>query len=488
MRTDSRIVRQPSSFWQYLSFGLQSTAPSLSQRLNYAMKSLFPGHFPPNISFEEILPKAVIVFDTNVLINLYGFGPRTRASTFEALRKVAAQCWLPYQVALEFHRTRIGRVERGLRNHDDAVKQMESLISDFVTTVESQDVLKHDPQAARRVATLKRNATSLVSYARQARTQLPQSSSEDPVLEFVAEIFHGRVGAFPDQDKVEIINKEGTRRFASKHPPGFTDEKEKEKIKYMDRGTTYEAKFGDLYIWKQILEHVASDKEHKHLIFVTDEEKPDWWAKSGSSTIGPAPALSQELALHAEGWSLRMYRSPRFFKHLAKAVGTELSEEQLAEINEASLTTNRGNPNDSPSSQGYFEIFNPSENEAIYAAYIRWLRWAHGKPDAAVTWDPLPHGGIRYRIGGFLYFVFPVAAWSVLHESDLSELVRICISSLGDDKSTWVLALDTTNGDLSSRTHLITTTKIIKKDNFPSFHSIFVTHFDGNHINATRVS
>ena len=322
------------------------------------MKSKFPGHYSPAISFDAALQDALVVFDTNVLLNFYELGPTTRAKFFETLLKIKDRCWLPYHVALEFHRNRVGRVEEALKNHATAIKRVRGLVGDITLDIEKQDVLKNSAETSTLIEAFKNAAHDLVTHAEEAAKQLPQRSSEDPVNEFLAELFDERVGSPPTQEIIDAWNKEGQRRFEHKHPPGFTDAKDKASEKFMDRDIAYLGMYGDLYIWKQILNHINSVPNNKFLIFVTDERKPDWWAKNGDKILGPAPQLSQELALSAPGWNLRMYRSPPFFEQLFPALGSKLSAEEIEEMQEAS-------------SSSWTHAFNIAFNETFKAKSVR---------------------------------------------------------------------------------------------------------------------
>ncbi len=299
------------------------------------MKTLFPGYYHPAITFKDALPDALIVFDTNVLLNFYEWGPTTRNNSFKILKQVKTSCWLPYHVALEFHRNRTGRVEHTLKKHKDAVKRMKNGITEIIQSVNAQDVLKQNPATATYITNLQAAGDSLVEHAENALKELPQQSSEDPVNGFLAELLDGRVGKFPNQEYVNAVNAEGKKRIENKHPPGVTDAN-KEGFHYMDRDVVYSGVYGDLYIWKQLLDFVPTVEGKSHLIFVTDERKKDWWAKGEENRSSPAPELVQELALNAPGWRLWMFRSPDFFELLSAAMGAKLSAEDLAEIEEAS--------------------------------------------------------------------------------------------------------------------------------------------------------
>lgn len=300
------------------------------------MKKRFPGHYLPAAPFDEVLKEALVIFDTNVLLNFYDLGPSTRSRSFNTLREIKDRCWIPYHVALEFHRHRVGRVERAVKNHREAVKGVNKAIGDITQSIERQDVLKNDETTTRLVQDFKTAGKALVDHAENAASQLPQRSSEDPVNEYLAELFDDRVGPPPTQEDINSLNAQGQRRYDHGHPPGITDAAEKANQKFMDRDVIYSGKFGDLYIWMQMLEIAKAMEGKKHLIFVTDERKQDWWAKDGSNLLGPAPELVQELALIVPGWKLWMYGSPRFFELLSGTAAAKLSNEDLDEIREVS--------------------------------------------------------------------------------------------------------------------------------------------------------
>ena len=78
----------------------------------------------------------------------------------------------------------------------------------------------------------------------------------------------GQVGDKIDTKRIlEIIN-EGELRYKYNIPPGYKDNK-KEGID----------KFGDLFIWKEILNLPTIMREINEFIFLTSDEKEDWWDK-----------------------------------------------------------------------------------------------------------------------------------------------------------------------------------------------------------------
>ena len=57
---------------------------------------------PTNKEKQELWEKAVFVFDTNVLLNLYRYSAKTRNSLLAAFESFKNRIWIPYQVAYEY--------------------------------------------------------------------------------------------------------------------------------------------------------------------------------------------------------------------------------------------------------------------------------------------------------------------------------------------------------------------------------------------------
>ena len=54
----------------------------------------------------EIWENSLIVFDTNVLLNLYRYNDDARNEFIKVIKFYQERLWIPYQVGLEFHRRR----------------------------------------------------------------------------------------------------------------------------------------------------------------------------------------------------------------------------------------------------------------------------------------------------------------------------------------------------------------------------------------------
>lgn len=78
--------------------------------------------------------------------------------------------------------------------------------------------------------------------------------------------------------------KEGELRYRFKIPPGFND----------DNKCGVE-KFGDLFIWKEILK-LPTIRNVRHVIFITNDEKDDWWTKDKKGNLAIHSSLIEEFS------------------------------------------------------------------------------------------------------------------------------------------------------------------------------------------------
>ena len=105
------------------------------------------------------------------------------------------------------------------------------------------------------------------------------------------EVLVGRVLSDDDLD-LEIVDKDLERRNLFNIPPGFKDKSKEEN------------QAGDLLIWHEILK-LAGDRQ-QHLVFISGDEKPDWWHKSGKKPLYPRFELVDEYREKSGGKSFHM--------------------------------------------------------------------------------------------------------------------------------------------------------------------------------------
>lgn len=109
-------------------------------------------------------------------------------------------------------------------------------------------------------------------------------------------------------------------------PPGFQDGGK------MPEATTSKLrlkKFGDLVLWKQIIDKaLAVDKP---VVLVTGEKKDDWWLKSDKRLVSALPALSQEF-MGAVKRDFYLYATDRFLVKANEYLKQDTSENVVEEV------------------------------------------------------------------------------------------------------------------------------------------------------------
>lgn len=123
------------------------------------------------------------------------------------------------------------------------------------------------------------------------------------------------------------ITKEGKFRYQNEIPPGYEDEKEKIGFQI----------YGDLLLWFQIIDY-ASDK-NKPIIFVTNDEKIDWWQQdeNGQNSGVPRHELLYEFKDKSKQ-KIWFYTIDSLISKSNQYLNTDVSEEIIEEIQSVNIS------------------------------------------------------------------------------------------------------------------------------------------------------
>ena len=260
---------------------------------------------------------ATFVFDTNVLLNLYRYTSKTRDSLLMAIEELKDRIWMPHHVAEEFMKDRYKII-------DESSKLYEVLKVDADGFVE---------ECAKKLNMVKKDTemTELAEYINQWIDKLEkqnpkvQNSFEDSILDRLLSIFNEKVGGGFDDERIKEIEREGKERYDRKIPPGYMDQKDKK---------VNDNLYGDLIIWKEILQF-AKDKG-KDIIFITNDQKEDWWNNISGKTIGPRVELRKEFYDVTNKKHFHMYKMENFLSIYREGKGEEIDKTIIDEINAVS--------------------------------------------------------------------------------------------------------------------------------------------------------
>jgi hypothetical protein len=282
------------------------------------MKGEFPGWYAKTPEdLKALWENAIFVPDTNILLHLIRHSANVRTQLAAVFERKKDALWIPYQVGAEFQRRRLDVQQQTKDAYDKLTEEMTSSVN--------QARNKLNQYRAHPVIDFERELTALDVYLADFEKRMTEARSKHPTEELAAsfervtELFTGRVGAKPTEERLAAIRKEGEERYAKKIPPGFEDVK---------KGGEGGDKYGDLIIWKEMIEKAKAAK--RPIIFVTDDGKSDWWHIHHGKKLGPHPYLVEEF-LNATGQQFHIYELPQFLRHSAET-GSAIQPEAVQKI------------------------------------------------------------------------------------------------------------------------------------------------------------
>lgn len=299
------------------------------------MRTLFPGYFRlTEEEFKDLWKHGIFVFDANVLLRLYSYPEDLRKTFFDVLDKIKNRIWIPYHVALEFNRNRlivIKQTRSAIEEIIDSLSKTKTSLLERIQKLELDKRSSHTKNIKRHIDNARKSIDKLADSVKKSSESLPTLCLEDDITKKVCTIFNGKIGSPPqNQEELNAILFDAELRYTSSIPPGFGDNK-KDDVFY-DRSIKYESKYGDLIIWKQIIEH-ALQKKIKKIVFITGDKKKDWWWNEEGKTIGPLPALCHEMHATAELDMFWMYNIEQFLTHSKDHLtNTPVTDETLTNI------------------------------------------------------------------------------------------------------------------------------------------------------------
>jgi PIN like domain len=104
----------------------------------------------------------------------------------------------------------------------------------------------------------------------------------------------------------------------------------------MDRNKDEPYCYGDLIIWKQLLEHQKSQPQgQKAALFICDDRKEDWWLRQEDARLGPRPELVREF-IDAVGEDFFMYTPADFLRESQRFLHLPVSQATIEDVQRVS--------------------------------------------------------------------------------------------------------------------------------------------------------
>lgn len=282
------------------------------------LRESFWEYYPPTEKeFLELWKNSTIVFDANILLNIYRYSPSTRDNLLGILEDVSDRIWVPYQAALEYQKNRLEVIQEKSEAYDKIIgtlRKNEDRISAELNSFKNHPYINIDGYLER----IKANLDEIKKEIEDKKNEHPNLLASDEFREKITSLFENKVGEPYNEKRLAEIYIEGETRYKKGIPPGFKDISKEEAEKY-----------GDLVLWYQIIDHAISTK--KSIIFVTDDKKEDWWNKFKGKTISPHPYLIREMISKANV-KFYMYQTEQFMNYAQKYIGSTVKEEAINEI------------------------------------------------------------------------------------------------------------------------------------------------------------
>lgn len=280
------------------------------------MKDMFKGYSNyTNDEYKRIWHEAIIVVDTNILLNFYKYSKETTEGILKILEKLKHRLWIPYQVGKEFFDNKNNVMIKSYNKYDemaDSIKQHFCAIKDEVNKNKNSE-LKCKSNISKIIDTSIKQIEELLI---KEKDEKKPKFEEDKIEENIFNLFNNCIGEKYDEEEYSKIKIEGQRRFENKIPPGYKDNDKDEN--------------GDYYIFYSLIK--KSNKEKKDIIFITDDTKEDWFYKLNGEIHGGRPELLNEFYKNTNNL-LMLYTSDGFLKSYYKNIDNkEVNETIIKEL------------------------------------------------------------------------------------------------------------------------------------------------------------
>ena len=305
------------------------------------MKSSFAGFYSPTEQeFSDLWKDCIFVLDANILLNLYRYPIIARNDFFSVLEKIKEQLWIPHQVGIEYQRNRLNAIDNSHKKIGESLKNVTNAINSIKENIK---VLKLEERG---LDVSINDVTDFLNFAdkklievirKVQKSQLEQLdiSYSDPIRDKIDELLNGRVGVCPSsEDDLNALIIDGESRYANQIPPGFKDSEKSNN--YYFNGLKFISKFGDLILWRQLINH-AKENNIKKIIFITSDVKEDWWSIDKDRNSMPQPELISEIKRLGNVDLFWMYSAEHFIQNANKFLKTKVSDQTVEEVKNIAL-------------------------------------------------------------------------------------------------------------------------------------------------------
>lgn len=285
------------------------------------LKDIFPGHFKPtDEDYREIWDSCLFVLDTNTLVNLYRYSEPAKQDVIKILHKIQDRLWMPYQVAEEYLETRLNEISNQSKEYDNTEKEIRKLKQSLESSSKHPFISQETLESADLIF------EKIVTEMKSNQEKHDSRFHVDDIQNQLLDIFSNNIGPQFEKSELEEIFEQGSKRYKEQIPPGFKDQgKNPNPESFKDKCRVY----GDLIIWMEIIR--KAKEKNVPIIFVTDDQKSDWWHRVNGKTISPRPELVKEFQTETSQ-KILLYVASSFIEHAADKFDEPVNEYVVNEI------------------------------------------------------------------------------------------------------------------------------------------------------------
>lgn len=267
-------------------------------------------------------------------MELYRQPANISLDVISALKKIQNNIYVPRQVYDEY----LKNYHKTCGDEKKKYKKVTKDLSDSLKTLQD-DIAKKIGEYRKHnytdISKLQKNLNEKIKDTQNIITEFEKSHhaeiqlnidflQNDKVKEFV-DLLHneGNIGEKIPFSKKLLLLQEGQVRYDNLIPPGFRDSTK-----------NGEAKYGDLFVWKDIIT-IAKEK-NSNIIFVRNDIKEDWWEKNKDIPFDLRQELKEEFKETNPDLSINFLTLDKFFSYLSEELklGKSKSALQLSALDD----------------------------------------------------------------------------------------------------------------------------------------------------------
>jgi hypothetical protein len=285
-------------------------------------KTLFEFYKPEESELKKAWDAGIFTFDANVLLHLYRYSNKTVNELLDILKHLKEKLWLSNQAGYEYLSNRVSVIHKQRGAYDEIKNILNKKLEEI-----SGELNLYKKHSTIEVDNVKESIKKSFEKIREQIDDLSKSHPTyepiDNIKEQLTSLFESKTGQAFSKERLNEIFKEAQTRYDNDIPPGFRDKGSK-------KDAPKQSLYGDVILWKQIIEKAKSD--NKPVILITDDLKEDWWDKFKGETQGPRKELLREF-WDETGQNVYIYQADKFLEYANKLkIGKTVQKETIKEI------------------------------------------------------------------------------------------------------------------------------------------------------------